>query len=654
VRALIIRPFGFKNGVDFDAVERDLIRPALASLDIWSSTAPQLLERGSIRTDLLELLITSDLVLVDVSLATPDVFYCLGLAHALRDKRTVLLRAITSEQAFDMASIHCFQYDTSQPGLRIQEMISLLRTTQASNEIDSPVYSLLSGLERPRATVVPLDFMEEVETASRNGDVGHLRLISHEARSFHWAAEALKHVGNAQFRWRDQLGARDTFEFVASLEPGNTKVNLKLGTVYQRLKQSRKSDQAIRRALENHDLDPTDRAEAYALLGRNAREAWMESWRSQSEPQRRHEALRSTSLQEAYEYYLRAFKEDLNIYYGGLNALGLGTIIVDLAKALPEVWANGFEDDQAAGHQLSSLEQELDAIRSAVELSLEGARRRQPEDIWVLVSTADFTFFTSNRPRRVAEVYRRAISGAEPFIASSVLQQLRIYDDLGVLQENAKAAIEVVGVGAEKPASAAPAEVRRSLLFVGHAIDEPNRPVPRFPPNQESAARQAISQTVAELTGDHRADFLGIAGGSSGGDILFHEVCEELSIPGIICLGIPPPAYLESGVAAAGPLWERRFRDLIARRGYRVLSNTPELPLWLSANAPPNYDFWYRDTLWRYHTAAAIGDISVLALWDGKEGAAANMMQLAKEGGAKIVVLNPARLSDSMQTTSSP
>src|SRR5262249_46598539 len=155
----------------------------------------------------------------------------------------------------------------------------------------------------------------------------------------------------------------------------------------------------------------------------------------------------------------------------------------------------------------------------------------------------------------------------------------------GVLQENAKAAMEVFGIEAGRLALDTPAEAHHSLLFVGHAVDTPNQSVPRFPPSEEPAARQAISHALVELTRDRRADFMGVAGGSSGGDILFHEICEELSIPGVICLGFPPPAYLESGVAAAGPLWERRFRDLIARRNYRVLSNTPDLPPWLRANA---------------------------------------------------------------------
>lgn len=64
--------------------------------------------------------------------------------------------------------------------------------------------------------------------------------------------------------------------------------------------------------------------------------------------------------------------------------------------------------------------------------------------------------------------------------------------------------------------------------------------------------------------------------------------------------------------------------------------------MWLRPNA--RYDFWGRDTLWRYYTAAAVGEITVIALWDGKDGAAADLVRMAKERGAKVVVLDAARL----------
>jgi hypothetical protein len=157
---------------------------------------------------------------------------------------------------------------------------------------------------------------------------------------------------------------------------------------------------------------------------------------------------------------------------------------------------------------------------------------------------------------------------------------------------------------------------------------------------------------VHEETKDDWAVCVGVAGASSGGDILFHEVCESLSIAIKVCLAVPATEYARWGVAEAGAQWDERFRDLIARHPYEVLSQSSELPGWLRLNPP--YDFWGRDTMWRYHTAASVGDITVIALWDGKEGAAAGLVRMAKERGARVVVLDAERLFSGPDSTSRP
>jgi tetratricopeptide (TPR) repeat protein len=642
--AFILRPFGTKGGIDFDQVEKELVFPALSKLGISSRTSSEIAERGNIRIDIFERLLASDIVLADISVPNANVFYELGLAHALRDKRTVLMAAATSERRpFEMATDHYLLYDAQNASASIQQLVSLLQAVIQSDRVDSPVYMLLPGLRPPRPAILPPDFMSELEAASQNKDLGHLRLLSHEARSFHWAADALKNVGNAQFRAVDLTGARETFESVLSIAPRDTHANLRLGLLYQRLKEPRRADQAINRALESLEPDSKDRAEAFQLLGRNAKRGWVEVWRSRPAPEWRAEALRCPELKVAYDYYLKAFKQDLNQFYGGLDALALGTITIKLADELPLVWSELFENDGEADFRLSTLKKEVAFVAAGVALSLEAAGERHPSrDVWLEISRADFELLTSDRVGRVKERYRRAISDAPTFFVEAVLPEIYIYRDLGVLVDNAQAAIEALdgnNLPVELPAVPT---TKRALLFVGHAIDAPGRASPRFPPSSEPVARKAILRAVEEEVKGDLAGWVGVAGASSGGDILFHEICESLGVADIICLAVPATEYARFGVVDAGPQWETRFRELIARQSYRVLSDSPELPGWLRHNAP--YDFWDRDTIWRYHTAAALGDITVIALWDGKEGAASNLVRMAKERGAKIVVLDAVNI----------
>ena len=438
-------------------------------------------------------------------------------------------------------------------------------------------------------------------------------------------------------------GARETLEYLLTLTPDDTDVHLRLGTVYQRLKEPRRSDAAIKRALESLPAGSRTRAEALALLGRNAKNVWLDGWRSRSAAQWRAEALRHAGLKDAYDYYRRAFKQDLNNFYGGLNALGLGTVILALAAALPDVWSALFEDDEEASRRLTTLQKEVSALTTGVALSLEAADEHQAEpDIWLELSRADFDLLTSSRPARVAERYRRVNSGATPFVAASALSQIYVYRDLGVRKDNVDAAIASLEPGGAPTETPAPA-LKKALLFVGHAIDSPGRPTPRFPASAETQARAAIVRAIEEEAKDERAFCVGVAGASSGGDILFHEACESLGIASRICLSVPPAEYVRLGVVDAGTQWEARFRDLIARHPYQILSDSRQLPGWLRSNGP--YDFWGRGAMWRYHTAAVVGDITVIALWDGKAGAAADLVMMAKERGAKVVVLDALSVS---------
>jgi hypothetical protein len=75
VRAFIIRPFGAKDGVDFDRVERELIHPVLESLQIEGRTTGEIAEAGNIQTDMFEGLVAADLVIADISVHNANVFY---------------------------------------------------------------------------------------------------------------------------------------------------------------------------------------------------------------------------------------------------------------------------------------------------------------------------------------------------------------------------------------------------------------------------------------------------------------------------------------------------------------------------------------------------------------------------------------------------
>ena len=89
MRLFIVRPFGNKEGIDFDRVERELIQPALVRLNamgvpVTGGTTVEINRAGNIREDMFRLLVVADLVIADVSIHNANVFYELGIRHALR------------------------------------------------------------------------------------------------------------------------------------------------------------------------------------------------------------------------------------------------------------------------------------------------------------------------------------------------------------------------------------------------------------------------------------------------------------------------------------------------------------------------------------------------------------------------------------------
>src|SRR5215207_8582219 len=180
MRAFIIRPFGVKQGIDFDRVVEVLIDPALSALGVTGRDTIEILKQGNIRVDMFQRLLTADLVVADLSIHNANVFYELGIRHALRGRRTFLLRSRQDAYPFDLQTDRYLTYDKDDPAASLPLLTRALGETLASEDQDSPVFRSLPNLEeqdRSRFLAVPRGFREEVELAlagRRPGDLGLL------------------------------------------------------------------------------------------------------------------------------------------------------------------------------------------------------------------------------------------------------------------------------------------------------------------------------------------------------------------------------------------------------------------------------------------------------------------------------------------------
>jgi len=172
-RAFIIRPFGTKEGIDFNRVESELINPVLDRLGITGRTTGDMVAAGSIRADMFERLLLADLVIADISIHNANVYYELGIRHAMRDRMTVLIRADAAEVPFDLKTDRYLLYDRDSPAKAESELQAAIEQTDAIQRTDSPVFMLLPELKPVNPEVlkiVPPAFAEEVKRAARYDD----------------------------------------------------------------------------------------------------------------------------------------------------------------------------------------------------------------------------------------------------------------------------------------------------------------------------------------------------------------------------------------------------------------------------------------------------------------------------------------------------
>ncbi len=660
MRAFIIRPFGTKNDINFDDVELKLIDPALNQLGITGRTTMEIRRQGNIRLDMFQRLLTADLVIADISIHNANVYYELGVRHALRGKHTFMIRARgagikTDEVPFDIKTDRYLTYDGVNPATNVDDLVEGLRQTINSEAEDSPVFQMLPDLreqEPARFLPIPRDYREEVERATQQKELGDLELLATEARGFEWEIEGLRLVGRAQFNLKAFEGARATWEAVLKQYPLDEEANTSLGTIYQRLGDLTRSDQALKRVLGRLDLDKEGRAEVRSLLGRNAKSHWTDDWRkAESLPERQRGALTSPYLEESLEAYEAAFKEDLNHFYSGLNTLAMLTIQSELAQLMPNVWAERFDDDDVAQRELESRKKHIQKLSASVDLSIKATAERlkmeERTDVWAEISDAFLCFLTSNRPAKVSNAYRRALVDAPEFVSDAVRRQISLFQDLGLFNEN----VEAVGSMVQPAPAVAPvaAGPKRVLLFTGHMIDAPGRAEPRFPPEKVDVAKEKIAEAVASEQQIADGIAYAICGAANGGDILFLQVCESMGIPAHIFLALPREIYIRESVADAGPQWIEEFNRLVRSRPVRVLCESKDLPRWLQDK--PKYNIWQRNNLWNLHNAlAAAGgeNVTLIALWNGAPGdgpgGTEDMVEKAQERGAKTIILDTKKI----------
>lgn len=329
----VVMPFGTKpdgqgGSVDFDAVYGGLIAPAVEAAGMQPLRADQELVGGIIHKPMFERLILADYAVADVTTANANVFYELGVRHAVRPYSTVLIGADVSRTPFDLAPdrVRPYALDASgRPADADRDRETLTGALRHSREAttDSPVFQLIDDLPTPAIDRLKTDVFRE--QAEYSVEVKR-RLAAARERGAKAVRELEGGLGPVEdveagvlvdllLSYRATKAWEEMIRLVESLPAPLRKALLvreQYGFALNRAGRGEEAESVLRELISEHGPS----SETCGLLGRVYKDRW--------EAEREGSVLAAQGLlDQAIDAYRRGFEADWRDAYPGVNAVTL-------------------------------------------------------------------------------------------------------------------------------------------------------------------------------------------------------------------------------------------------------------------------------------------------------------------------------------------
>ena len=184
--------------LDLDATYAAIIKPAVEDCGLKCIRADEVMHSGVIDTKMYELLLRADLVIADISTANANAIYELGVRHALRPFRTIIMKEEEGRFQFDLNHLATLQYRHLGEDIGFTEarkkrelLAALIKAVMANEDTDSPVFSHLAALGlKPMTDAARTEATRALESASET-----LASVIEAARA---AARASQHAEAAK------------------------------------------------------------------------------------------------------------------------------------------------------------------------------------------------------------------------------------------------------------------------------------------------------------------------------------------------------------------------------------------------------------------------------------------------------------------------
>jgi tetratricopeptide (TPR) repeat protein len=298
--AFVVMPFGSKRGpdgqlIDFNRVYAEYIWPALTAAGMAVFKADEEERPGDILDDMFQELLLADLVVADLTLDNPNVWYELGVRHALRARGVVLVQGPRASQPFDTYTDRKLRYtlrdgapDPATLAADCAALTAMARASMASSTRRkvSPVFKRIPNLQQPQWRQLLLEQHNEfsdahaswdrrMEIARQKNRPGDILLLADETpiRALH--REARHTAGNALLKLKQYQLALEQFDLALAIDADDKASREKKAVCLGRLGRFEEAREWVRQLTRDYPRD----AECWALLGRVEKENWLARWR---------------------------------------------------------------------------------------------------------------------------------------------------------------------------------------------------------------------------------------------------------------------------------------------------------------------------------------------------------------------------------------
>jgi tetratricopeptide (TPR) repeat protein len=684
----VVMPFGVKEvqrattaadgaaaasaiNISFDDVYDLLLKPALTKAGCRPFRADKEPGAGDIRTDMYFELVTADVVLADISVLNPNVFYELGVRHGVAPRGVLMVHGGWTRRPFDIASDRTFDYDGTlfvtkkderndfwqkQLHAEVERLATVLKGALEVDEqtIGSPVYKELVGLapvdwsdiQTARAKYFGEAFVEwksRVELAKLNGWPGDILTLADDAPTRFHRGKLLGEAAFALISMERFEVAKSVLEELLLLEPKNHRALTQFGLVLCRLNRPYEAKVHMTRVVDQYARD----TESQGILGRIYKDLWRLEWNDLPTLEERQQQAVATSghIADAIHSYNLATCQHFD-YYNAINVVSFVRLLEHLKNATGE---------EPVDSGISDLEDLIAVVRFAAQNALNSSGTNDASDaVWAAATLGELNL-VMGEPDKARKLYREAANdpAINYFQINSMMEQICLFESLGFRLEAVAPVKKVLeqrrevlekrigGLKRSQP------RFKKVVVFSGHMIDKQGRSEERFPPRKEGTARERIAKQLDAWS--IGAGHLAICGGARGGDILFAELCADRGAEVWLFLALPESQFLERSVRLPDSDWEQRFFALRDRTNVNVLQQSERLK-----SPPKGASVFARNNLWMINTARVEANdpknLYALLVWDekptgdGPGGTSDFVARFKQLGGHLAPTINPTKL----------